>query len=53
VEKLNQAAVPNALIAIPYSEHAYDLYWGSFGAQITRHAAEKFLDQYLPVVERH
>jgi acetyl esterase/lipase len=53
VEKLNHADVPNVLISIPYSEHAYDLYWGSFGAQITRHAARKFLDQYLPVVERH
>jgi acetyl esterase/lipase len=53
VEKLNQAGVPNVLIAIPYGEHAYDLYWGGFGAQITRHAAEKFLNQYLPIAEPH
>jgi acetyl esterase/lipase len=53
VEKLNQAGVPNVLIAIPYGEHAYDLYWGGFGAQITRHGAEKFLNQYLFVAEPH
>lgn len=51
VENLNQAGVPNVLIAIPYGEHAYDLIWGSLGAQITRHSAEKFLNQYLPVIE--
>jgi acetyl esterase/lipase len=53
VEKLNHAGVPNMLVAIPYGEHAYDLIWGSLGAQITRHAAEKFLNQYLPVAEAH
>lgn len=48
VAELNHAGIANELVAIPYSEHAYDLMWGSLGAQITRHALEQFLAQYLP-----
>jgi acetyl esterase/lipase len=53
VEELNQADVPNELIDIPYSEHGYDVIWGSLGGQITRHALGAFLDQYLPATEYH
>jgi acetyl esterase/lipase len=53
VEELKQADVPNELIDIPYSEHAYDVIWGSLGGQITRHALGAFLDQYLPATEYH
>jgi acetyl esterase/lipase len=48
VEKLNRVRVHNTLITIPYGEHAFDLAWGSLGAQLTRHALEHFLQQYLP-----
>lgn len=48
VNELNEAGVPNRLIAIPYNDHAYDLVGGSLGAQITRHALQEFLDKYLP-----
>jgi acetyl esterase len=51
VAELNHAGVPNQLVAIPYSEHAYDVIWGSLGGQITRHALEEFLNQYLPATE--
>ncbi len=47
-DKLNAAGVPNELVIVPYGEHAYDLVWGSLGAQITRHALADFLARYLP-----
>jgi acetyl esterase/lipase len=53
LEELDQARVPNKLIELPYSEHAYDAVWGSLGAQITRHALEVFLNQYLAATEPH
>jgi acetyl esterase/lipase len=51
VAELNRAGVPNQLVAIPYSEHAYDVVWGSLGGQITRHALGEFLNRYLPATE--
>jgi acetyl esterase/lipase len=48
VEKLIQAGVPNTLVTVPYGEHAFDIAWGSLGAQITRHALEEFLQRSLP-----
>jgi acetyl esterase/lipase len=48
VNELNQNAVPNVFLAIPYSDHAYDVVWGSLGGQITRHVLEDFLEKYLP-----
>jgi acetyl esterase/lipase len=53
VAKLNQAGVANELVSIPYSDHAYDVIWGSLGAQITRQALEEFLNRYLPATEPH
>ncbi len=49
VNELNQNAVPNVFLAIPYSDHAYDVVWGSLGGQITRHVLEDFLRKYFPV----
>jgi len=51
VEKLNAAGVPNALLSVPYGEHAYDLAWGDLGAQITRKVLADFLERYLPARE--
>lgn len=51
VEKLNAAGVANALLSVPYGEHAYDLAWGDLGAQITRKVLADFLAQYLPARE--
>ncbi|HEY0703276.1 MAG TPA: alpha/beta hydrolase [Candidatus Acidoferrales bacterium] len=48
VNALNQNAVPNVFLAIPYSDHAYDVLWGSLGGQITRHVLEDFLQKYFP-----
>jgi acetyl esterase len=48
VTNLNLVGVPNVLVTIPYSDHAYDAAWGSLGAQITRQALTDFLAQYLP-----
>jgi acetyl esterase/lipase len=46
--KLTEAAVPNVLLAIPYSDHGYDAFWGSIGGQITRHVLGNFLSQHFP-----
>ncbi len=46
--KLTEAAVPNVLLAIPYSDHGYDAFWGSIGGQITRHVLGNFLGQHFP-----
>lgn len=51
IAELNRAGVANELVAIPFGEHAYDLVWGSLGAQITRHTLEQFLATYLPPTE--
>jgi len=46
--RLEQVRVPNTLLEIPYSDHGYDLVWGSLGAQITRHVLVNFLSAYCP-----
>ena len=46
--KLTEAGVPNVLLAVPYSDHAYDALWGSIGGQITRHVLGDFLSQHFP-----
>jgi acetyl esterase len=48
VNELNQNDVPNVFLVIPYSDHAYDVVWGSLGGQITRHVLEDFLQKYFP-----
>jgi len=47
-DDLNLAGVPNVLVTIPYSDHAFDVAWGSLGGQITRRALVEFLAKYLP-----
>jgi acetyl esterase/lipase len=51
--KLKKAGVPNVLVAVPYSDHAFDALPGSLGSQITRHALAEFLTHYLPATESH
>lgn len=48
INELNQNDVPNVFLAVPYSDHAYDVIWGSLGGQITRHVLEDFLQKYFP-----
>jgi hypothetical protein len=48
VAKLNEVGVPNALLVIPYGDHAYDAFWGSIGGQITRHVLGDCLSRYFP-----
>ncbi len=45
---LTKSGVPNGLIEIPWSDHGYDLAWGSLGGQITRHELSTFLARYAP-----
>jgi acetyl esterase/lipase len=47
-EALKRAGVPYRLVAIPYSDHGYDVLWGSLGGRITRAAANEFLQKYVP-----
>ena len=51
VEQLNRDGVSNVFLVIPYSEHAYDILWGSLGGQVTRHVLEDFLQKYSPAIE--
>ena len=46
--KLTEVGVPNVLLVVPYSDHAYDALWGSIGGQITRHVLGDFLSQHFP-----
>jgi acetyl esterase/lipase len=48
VKEFEMAGVPYVLVAVPFSDHAYDAAWGSLGAQITRQALSDFLAKYLP-----
>src|SRR5271156_1959395 len=34
IDQLNRDGVPNVFLALPYSDHAYDVLWGSLGGQI-------------------
>jgi acetyl esterase/lipase len=51
IDQLNRDGVLNAFLTIPYSEHAYDILWGSLGGQITRQVPEDFLQEHLPATE--
>jgi acetyl esterase/lipase len=46
--QLTRLGVANTLLAIPYSDHGFDLAWGSLGAQITRHVLSGFLLRHCP-----
>jgi acetyl esterase len=51
IDQLNRDGVPNVFLTIPYSDHAYDVLWGSLGGQITRQVLDDFLQKYLPATE--
>lgn len=44
---LDSAAVPHRVVALPGVNHSYDLIWGSWPTQLTRHALGQFLDERL------
>jgi acetyl esterase len=50
---LEQSGIPSVLLEIPYSDHGYDLVWGSLGAQITRHVLVNFLSAHCPSTPPH
>ncbi len=49
---LAAADVPHTLVALPDTDHNYDLHWNSFGPQIARQALTAFLDRHLPVTDQ-
>jgi acetyl esterase len=51
--RLMKLGIPSVLLEIPYSDHGYDLVWGSLGAQITRHDLTRFLSAYCPSTPAH
>jgi acetyl esterase/lipase len=51
--RLEQFSIPSVLLEIPYSDHGYDLVWGSLGAQITRHVLMNFLSAHCPSTPPH
>ena len=51
--RLMKLGIPSVLLEIPYSDHGYDLVWGSLGAQITRHELTSFLSAYCPSTPAH
>lgn len=46
--KLTEVGVANVLLAVPYSDHGYDVLWGSIGGQMTRHVLSDFLSRHFP-----
>ncbi|GAB2667199.1 alpha/beta hydrolase fold domain-containing protein [Nocardia goodfellowii] len=46
--KLETAGVQHDLLPIPYGEHAFDLSWGDWGAQLSREVFARFLDRHFP-----
>lgn len=47
---LANAGVSHTLVTLPRADHGYDLYWNSFGTQITRQTLATFLAQHTPPV---
>ncbi|MBR8742340.1 alpha/beta hydrolase [Nocardiopsis sp. MG754419] len=47
VDRLSGAGVPHHHLELPWTEHMFDLNWGGFASQITRHAIDVFLDEHL------
>ncbi|WP_282782329.1 alpha/beta hydrolase [Nocardia sp. CC201C] len=44
---LAAAGVAHELLSIPYGEHAYDINWGDWGTQLSRHAFDRFLERHV------
>lgn len=47
VARLDEAGVPHDHLELPWTEHMFDLNWGGFASQITRHSIDGFLDHHL------
>lgn len=47
VDRLAEAGVPHDHLELPWTEHMFDLNWGGFASQITRHSIDGFLDEHL------
>ncbi|MBB6118404.1 alpha/beta hydrolase [Nocardiopsis algeriensis] len=45
--RLDEAGVPHEHLEIPWAEHMFDLNWGGFASQVTRHELEEFLGEHL------
>jgi acetyl esterase/lipase len=45
--RLDAAGVPHRHLEIPWTEHMFDLNWGGFASQVTRHGLDGFLDEHL------
>ena len=50
--KLQTLGVPRVFLEIPYSDHGYDLVWGSLGGQTTRAVLSRFLAEHCPAAAR-
>ncbi len=51
--KLQTLGVPSVFLEIPYSDHGYDLVWGSLGGQTTRAVLSRFLAEHCPPTDPH
>ncbi len=40
------AGVPHRHVELPWTEHMYDLNWGGFASQVTRHTIDDFLGEH-------
>ena len=47
VDRLDEEGVPHRHLELPWTEHMFDLNWGGFASQITRHTIDDFLDRHL------
>ena len=45
--RLREAGVAHRLVRLPWANHTFDFFWGSWGAQITRSSLEEFLESRL------
>ncbi|MEE2053125.1 alpha/beta hydrolase [Nocardiopsis tropica] len=45
--RLDEAGVPHRYLEIPWAEHMFDLNWGGFASQLTRHTLDGFLTEHL------
>jgi acetyl esterase/lipase len=43
---LAKAGVPHRTVMLPWTEHAYDIFWGSWGTQISYGVIDQFLTTY-------
>lgn len=46
-DRLAQEGVDHHHLELPWTEHMFDLNWGGFASQLTRHTIDDFLEQHL------